>query len=262
MIYVPRDHVHSRKQLVYIYSQEWIRYAWSFLAASTPVLWILKMFATFIWWIVKKARGDKMILDLYVMFSDWIATKAKGAKGTPFDELVVLETRETRTSYLLAKTLATMWWFVGESSYILFIGGAMYLTFKAEISVWWIPESEPKKAIGQWSTWTALGLALIAATFLRIVAKPIQEKRKAIFLDDLEMDGGEAHEIALKERRRREEDGQFFRYILANMKYKRLEFWYWWFHTIEASALKKIEDEEREERQGPAKSSGRVRSLG
>ena len=217
---VPKGHVQSRKRLIYISSLKWTRYAWYLLVVLCPILGGL---ANSVLWIVEKARGRKV---------------------TTFHELAVLENRETRTSYILAKTLATMWFFVGESSYILFVVGAMFLTHRAEISIKWIPESESKKNIGQWSTWTTFGLALFATSIHRIVAKPRDEKKKKIILDDPEMDVGEAHENALKTKMIRKEHGPLFQYVLANIIHKWLDFKYWWYHTIEASSLKETEDKE------------------
>ena len=188
------------------------------------------------------------IIGLFAEFVFLIVEEASGRNFVRFQDLVVLKMKETRTSYIVAKTLATMWFFVGGSSYTLFVGGAMYLTFKAEMSIKWIPESESKNDIGQWSTWTAVGLALFAAIIHRIVAKPTDGKKKKIILVDPEIDVGEAHDDAFRTFRTkmiRKKFGQFFHHILADSKYKWLEFRYWWYHTIEASASNASEDEKR-----------------
>lgn len=217
---VSKGHVQSRKRLINISSLSWTRYAWYLLVVLFP---FLGEFAESVFWMLKKARGRKV---------------------TMFYRLGVLETRETKISYFLAKTLATMWFFVGESSYILSVVGAIYLTLKAEISMKWIPESESKKNIGQWSTWTAFGLALFATIIHRIVAKPRDEKKKNIILVDPVVDVVEAHEIALETKMIRKEHGPLFQYVLANIIYKWLEFKYWWNHTVEASSPKETEDKE------------------
>lgn len=76
----------------------------------------------------------------------------------------------------MAKTVATVWYFTAIFSYPLLVCIVMFFIYKAESAMDWVPESETKKAVGQWSPWMALLLALTAATFRRIFHKSKDKK--------------------------------------------------------------------------------------
>ncbi|KAM0804904.1 hypothetical protein BDR22DRAFT_884997 [Usnea florida] len=126
------------------------------------------------------------------------------------------------------------------------------------MSIKWIPESESNKDVGQWSSWTAVGLALFAAIVHRIFAKPTDGTKKKILLHDSDIDAGEAHENALMTKMTETVYGQLVQYVLAEFKHKWLEFRYWWHHTIEASKPDPTEDEDREPRRAQIQDEAQV----
>ena len=213
--YVPRDRSQPRTKLILIEILIYARYFWIFLKFCSVEIHLVQQIIRLLVRIVQNAIGKRIKLS--------------------FHEIAVLELRESSFRYRYAKGLAVAWYLWAELSYLVFIGGAIYIVSKAEKSIQWVPESETKIAVGQWSTWTAFGLAVTAAAISRLTSKR-SDVRKNIYLDDRRLDNAEADEIARMARALKEEEWNLYTYLAAQLVFRWLESNYWWLHTVEVSA--------------------------
>ena len=149
--------------------------------------------------------------------------------------MLVLETSQSRARYIQAKTLATMWYFTANLSYVMFIALIAFFTYKAEASMTWLPESELKKAVGQWAPWMTSGLAVAAAMTTRMVSKSDHDNKRKINLGELEGDESQGYEMALMEKELKDDNWYLHQYIVALFTYEWHEFTIWWQNPIEAS---------------------------
>lgn len=216
MGYVPRDRSQPRARLLYIEALIYLRYFWIFLVACSVEIRIIGYLVKLLARVTRK----------YLPASVWAS----------FDELAVLEVRESKFRYWLAKLTALFWYLWAEVSYPAFIGGTAYLTYKAERSVHWIPESESKRSVGQWSTWAGFGMAVFAASISRLCSESHrdQERRKLVLTGESWPDSP-AGKSARMSRALKEHEWNIHKLFAAQLVFRWMDFKYWWLHTIEAS---------------------------
>ena len=233
--YVVRDPQHQSKgRFIYIRVLIWVRYFWLFVVACSLEIRILELLFQLVVWAVGKIRGRRV---------------------TRFHDMAVLELSESKWRYVLAKILAIMWYVWAIGSYFVCVAGAIYITAKAETSVQgWLPESENKKAVGQWSPWAALALGVTAAIISRLLS-PRKEKRKTILLDDPVLENQKQHELAMMAKELDASHWHLHQYLIALFIYEWADFSYWRKNSIEASVEKP--SKEKEEKSKNEKKKGK-----
>jgi hypothetical protein len=84
------------------------------------------------------------------------------------ENLTSLEPDISRKNYLAAKYVAICWYFWANLCYIFWIPVAISDLVRGERILSGIPESESLRAVGQWSSWLTVCLALVVAILNRI----------------------------------------------------------------------------------------------
>ena len=215
--YVPKNPLQSGTKIAHFYTiLVWLRYFWIVLRTLSLELYALQL-----------------LLGLLLRIFRW----ATGRKMTPFHDLLVLETSPSRARYITAKTFAAAWYFTANLSYVMFIGLTTFFTYQAEVSMKWLPESESKKAVGQWAPWMTLGLGVTAAVITRMVSKT-EHNRGMINLSEIDLDEKQTYEMAFMAKELTEDNWHLHQYIGALLIYESQEFKFWWQNTIEASVEK------------------------
>lgn len=166
-------------------------------------------------------------LKLLSMLFYWAWKRNSCRKLETFAELAILEPSPSKARYILAKTVASMWYLWGNITYIAFVVIAVFFTYKMEVSMEWVPESESKNAVGQWSTWVTLGFAVSGAIIRRMMSSQERSKSK-INLDDVAMDPNQNYEMALMAHELAENRWLLYQYVGALLAYEWRSFLIWW----------------------------------
>jgi hypothetical protein len=233
--YVPSKKTTSILKRLLFTSIIWLRYLYIFVRFFCPELYICEELVKLLLYAIRL-----LILLLRRIRSMSLPNKypAKGVR-TPkfpgFHDFLVLQGSNSKARHRFAKTLAIAWFFTAYIGCLTYIGIVTLLVVKAELSIRWVPESESKKAVGQWSTWATLGLGIVASIIVHY--RKLGSYRKApINLSTMDLEDASPHLVALYAKKSAESEESLKHYLMACAIYEWEDFKYWWHNTIEASA--------------------------
>jgi hypothetical protein len=157
-----RDKIFRRLLMKRILRSPLVRSRWR-LAIVTIYIWSLH-----IWWILTFMNPQFSLLELPLLLVLPALPKHSRTYIPSIESLTSLEPDISRKNYLTAKYVAICWYFWANLCYIFWIPAAISDLVKAESVLSGIPESESLRAVGQWSSWLTVCLALVAAILNRI----------------------------------------------------------------------------------------------
>ncbi|KAG7284363.1 hypothetical protein NEMBOFW57_010736 [Staphylotrichum longicolle] len=139
---------------------------------KTPryILCVAITILSYVWQMLLFVAFPLMAVDLLVHFIYMKATKGRGATGVWRLRIPKNKPADTpsKAKSGFAMTVAMAWYVWVAVGKFAFPAFALFAIYGLELDNNYLPEQEEPVAVGQWSTWVGVGLALLLAAYARL----------------------------------------------------------------------------------------------